>query len=424
MDRQPGHTEFDAIVVGSGPGGATVARELSMRGKRVLILERGDNAPLKDGLLRTIALLNGVSLGDNLIMGRALTTGGTTAVYLAATARVPLEIFLSLGIDLSSELEEAERELPLAMLPDSLLRPQSLRLRESAIALGYKSYTSRMLVDQSKCTSGYSYEAKWTARNYVREALENGAILINQARALRVLVEKDRAIGVEYELRKTKKDVEIRQAFGSKIIVAAGGAVTPIILRTSGIRNVADRGFYCHPSFMLSGTISGLKGKDGFGGSWGLLVDDGIRVGDANFDRTWDRLIMLGQRRWVRAFSYAKGIGLGVMVKDSFGGELREDGRYHKQLTTEDFAKLARGEEAARRIIEHAGGRNVRKSRISASHVGGAIRIKEHVDEKLETEYRNLHVCDGSVLPAEISTPTLPLICLGKYLAKHLSQAI
>ena len=32
--------EFDAVVVGSGPGGASVARELSRRGQEVLILER------------------------------------------------------------------------------------------------------------------------------------------------------------------------------------------------------------------------------------------------------------------------------------------------------------------------------------------------------------------------------------------------
>ena len=38
--------EKDVIVVGSGPGGATVAKELSQRNKKVLILEWGDNAPL------------------------------------------------------------------------------------------------------------------------------------------------------------------------------------------------------------------------------------------------------------------------------------------------------------------------------------------------------------------------------------------
>ncbi len=36
----------DYIIVGSGPGGATVAKELSQRKKKVLILEWGDNDPL------------------------------------------------------------------------------------------------------------------------------------------------------------------------------------------------------------------------------------------------------------------------------------------------------------------------------------------------------------------------------------------
>jgi choline dehydrogenase-like flavoprotein len=33
--------ETEVVVVGSGPGGATVARELSKRGKRVVICEAG-----------------------------------------------------------------------------------------------------------------------------------------------------------------------------------------------------------------------------------------------------------------------------------------------------------------------------------------------------------------------------------------------
>ncbi|MDE2498325.1 MAG: NAD(P)-binding protein, partial [Xanthomonadaceae bacterium] len=36
----PGH--YDLIVIGSGPGGATLAHRLAPSGKKILILERGD----------------------------------------------------------------------------------------------------------------------------------------------------------------------------------------------------------------------------------------------------------------------------------------------------------------------------------------------------------------------------------------------
>lgn len=418
--------EFDAIVVGSGPGGATVARELSRSGKRVMILERGGNGPLKENLPTIASILNGVRVGDNLVMGRALTTGGTTAVYLAVADPPPLETFRALGIDLAPHLAEAEKELPLAVLPDELLPSQSIRLRESATALGYSWPASTMLVDQSKCRSGYSYESKWTARSFVRDAVEHGATLVNGARAQKVMVDKGRAIGVEYQVQKSKKEVETLQVFGAKIIVSAGGAASPILLRNSGIRNVADKGFYCHPNFLMFGSISGLKGRTGFGGTMGTVIDGDIHVGDGNFAGTFYRMIMLGNRQWLRAFLPSRTIGIGVMVTEGIGGGLDESGRYHKDLTNDDRAKLAKGEEVARQILQKAGGRNIFKTSLSAAHLGGVIRIKEHIDEKLETELTNLYVCDGSVIPETgygVQTPTITLVCLGKYLARHLAQA-
>ena len=45
---KPQNAQYDAIVVGSGPGGATVARDLSNSGQKVLMLERGDYKPIKE----------------------------------------------------------------------------------------------------------------------------------------------------------------------------------------------------------------------------------------------------------------------------------------------------------------------------------------------------------------------------------------
>jgi hypothetical protein len=157
----------------------------------------------------------------------------------------------------------------------------------------------------------------------------------------------------------------------------------------------------------------------------GLRLEDDIGLGDANPPRAFYRMFMLGNRRFIRAFCHSKSIGVGVMVKEGLGGTLQEDGRYYKQLKKEDLRKLEKGEKIARQIIQNAGGKHIFKSRLSAGHLGGAIRINEHLDNSLQTEYSNLHVCDGSVIPDNIKeAPTLTLICLGKYLANQLSLSL
>jgi hypothetical protein len=59
-------TVFDAIVVGTGPGGATVARELSKRGKKVLVLERGSGKPIQGTMLQFFSF--GVIPGRSLFI--------------------------------------------------------------------------------------------------------------------------------------------------------------------------------------------------------------------------------------------------------------------------------------------------------------------------------------------------------------------
>ena len=62
---------------------------------------------------------------------------------------------------------------------------------------------------------------------------------------------------------------------------------------------------------------------------------------------------------------------------------------------------------------------------LSAAHVGGLLQIGEHLDATLQTEVENLHVCDCSVLPANVRlTPVFTLVCLGKYLATHLANVL
>jgi len=423
MSRNHQENEFDAIVVGSGACGATIARELSRQNKRVLILERGGNAPLKESFMAILVIADEVKLGaDGLSTVRAITTGGSTSLYFGVVNYPPLDVFRAVGIDLSEDLEKVKAELPIAPLPDELLTAQGRRLRDAAVAMGHAWKKNDMLIDSSKCASGYSYESKWKARSYVDEAVQNGAVLINRATVHKIIVDNNAAVGVEYRVKKSLFGSEVRQAYASKIVLAAGELASPKILRDSGVRGVGDRGFYCNPGYAIYGIVPGLDGTSGFVGSMGCVYEDGIELGDANLPKPLHRPMMLGGLKLRQLLSFPETIGIGVKVKDGLGGELKEDGRFHKSFDREDLSKLEKGKREAIRILEKTGAKHIVDFGLTAAgRVGGLVRIGEHLDRNLETQYRNLHVCDGSVIPDDMrGTPTITLVCLGKYLSRHL----
>ena len=78
--------EYDVIVVGSGPGGATVAREMACRGRKVLILEWGPGGEVRGTASQYFSqsMLPGKSLlltPELVGMVRGITTGGSSLFY-------------------------------------------------------------------------------------------------------------------------------------------------------------------------------------------------------------------------------------------------------------------------------------------------------------------------------------------------------
>lgn len=424
MSSRESMRPFDVVVVGSGPGGAATARELAARGMRVLILERGRNRPPKDSLLALAAVSDYARIGDEVGFARALTTGGTTALYFGVAEFPPLQAFQALGLDLTAVVEQARGELPMSTPPDDrLLSAQVLRVRDSARELGIPwTKTEAMLIDASKCGHGPRAGAIWRAKAYVDEAVKRGVTLVNRATVRKVLVSGRRAVGVEYDLRIGRRR-ETHRAYGERIVLAAGALASPVILRESGVR-VGEHGFYCDPGYLLTAHVKGLRGGELFAGSMGTNTDeDGILVGDGCLPRTMYRGYMASQARFRRLWSHGRSIGIGIMVRDGRGGGIRENGRFHKDFTREETLKLSKAEDLARKIIRHAGGIEVERSEMSAAHLGGLASIGEYVSADLETECERLHVCDCSVIPEHIRlTPTFTLVCLGKYLAHRLQS--
>lgn len=417
--------EYDVIIVGSGTCGATLARELTRRNKKVLILEQGRDSVLRESFGSMAAITKEYSVGDDLKAATAATVGGSTSLYFGVCKLPTADTYSSLGIDLSAEVAEAKRELPIAELPDEFLSPQSLVLRKSAAELGYKFKKNLMLVDASKCASGeYSYDARWKAKAYVEEAVDFGATLITQATVTRVLVEGGRATGVEYKHKQGFMRTKLCTARGKRIVLSAGALATPKLLIDCGIKNIGDRGFFCKPAYMVCGTVPGLGATDTFVGNQDIELGKGFSLGDGAMSSLLFKLVMLANLKWRYLFSFSNILSMGILIYDSLGGEVGKDGSYRKQLTPAELQKLQEAEQIAVKILENAGAKNIFRTKLMAGIPGGTIRIKEHVDENMQTDIGNLYVCDHSLMSDVMITPTFTLICLAKRLARHLTTSL
>jgi len=420
--------EFDAIVVGSGPGGATVAKELSRCNKKVLILEWGSNAPAKGTLLQTIGigLIPGKSLlftNQMLSLVRGITTGGSTHLYYATAFDPPHGMFKRYGIGLDREIDEAKRELPVAPLSDDLVGPFARRIMSSAQEVGLPwsklpkmIYQDKCRPECDKCTYGCPYGAKWTARNYIEEAIEAGAMLVNGAKVTRAILQKRAAIGVEFH-----RNGKAFKAFSSKVVVAAGGIGSPMVLRASGIKNTGYD-FFFDPLVVVMGTVQNIYGGKEIPMATGLhMADEGYVLTDLAWPKEVYACFLAEKLRFDKWISHRSTLPIMVKVRDRLSGRLTDKGWVMKPLHEEDKQKLKRGSEVAETVLRNAGCASVFKTWYIATHPGGTAKINDVVDSNLQTEYEGLYVCDCSVMPEAWGLPpTLTIVALGKRLSKHL----
>lgn len=424
--------KYDAIVVGSGPGGATVANELTRKNKKVLILEWGSNAPVKGSVVQ-VALNAGIP-GKSLLvtdmkglsMIRGVCTGGSSVFYCATAFDPPYDMMKSYGIDLQEHVEAIKKEVPVQPLRDDLIGPGAKLMMDSARDLGYDwqklnkfIYQDKCRAECEKCSYGCPYGAKWTARNYVEDAVTNGCELVNGAKVKKIIYENNTAVGVEYT-----KNFKTHSVFADKIILSAGGVGTPIILRQNGIYE-AGYEFFFDPLVMVFGQVEGLKSSGETQMAAGIhMKEEGYLMVDLNFPTPIFLAQIAPKLKLHKAFSQSKTLMLMVKIKDGLGGRLTWGGGVRKTLLSSDKDKLQDGYNRAKKILENAGAKSVYRGWTVAAHPGGTAKINHVVDSNLKTKKENLYVCDCSVIPEAWGLPpTLTLLALGKRLATHLTAS-
>jgi choline dehydrogenase-like flavoprotein len=430
-------TRYDVIVVGSGPGGAGFARDLARAGKRVLILERGRDwrrHPLHGTYPGALLYADRRALlftkeGVNII--RPLMLGGATTMYAGCSAPPPTWLRDRHGIDVEADAAALADELHIAPLPPELRGAGSTLIAEAGLSLGMKwqPQDKFMLPARAqpfdcgaRCMIGCRCGAKWNAAEFIDDAVAAGATLWTRARVGRLLVEGDAVTGVS-----GRRAGRPFTAHAERVVVAAGGLGTPLLLRTAGIE--AGHGVAMDTTVMIYGSSPHAGMGEDPPMTWSC-EDDGLDVMYSTLIDPWLMypVIMAAKgprwpltwRRWGRT--------LGVMIKlrDDISGGIDQRGRVSKGLTRTDGSRLDRAEAVAQRILRAAGcpADSLIRTPLRGTHPSATARIGDVVDTDLQTGIRNLYVCDASVFPEALGRPTvLTILALARRLARILNTA-
>lgn len=447
----------DIVVVGSGAGGATIAKELSKASKKkIYLLEKGSRPKRIGSELFASQIYDKCALfgrsKEGVIIYRAIALGGTTLVSCGNGVRSLESEFEKLGIDLKNEYEEAEKELNVISNP--IISKTSRAIIEASKKLGInmipmpKFFTPKNCTLCGRCVLGCRSMSKWSSLDYIEEARKNGVKIITNTDVHKILSYKGRATGVRGKRRGRGFVVKAKV-----IIVCAGGLGTPVILQNSGLE--AGRKLFCD---LLNVTY-------GISKEYSLLKEPSMSVvSDMNFFKEHGfilspfidsflvliSLIPLGEDlrkkrlNWLlkrlkeedgssidrlnigypaKSFRRRKVVGIMTKIKDSNTGSVDKKGIIGKTATEQDLSRLKNGALFAKKILSRMeiAPKTMVVTKTRGAHPGGTAAIGDVVDTNLETKIKGLYVSDASVFPESAGLPPiLTIIALSKRLSKML----
>ncbi|MGE5422796.1 MAG: GMC family oxidoreductase N-terminal domain-containing protein, partial [Ignavibacteriales bacterium] len=430
---------FEYIVIGTGPGGAPVARELAKAGKKVVMVEKGayhKHLGFPVGGLVFDRMLLGARTVEGVMVERAITVGGTSIIYNGNVFEPPNFLLEKMGIDFSPECKEIKKEIGVNVLPERFFSHTKSkggqRMRDAAEKMGIPFTAQEKFIDPNKCKPGCDWcmmgcsrNAKWTTRVYVDDALKAGATLIHSAPVDKVLFNHNRSQAIGVRLGNGQ------EIMGDHVIVAAGGVGSPALLQRSGFKDPGSQ-FFMDPMNVLYATS-----KDSDGGTWQETTfthaiesfehTDGFIIGNNGSLINWV-LMNCGNAKsisenWHKLFTIKRGMGLFIKLAESSNGKVFANDKTSKTFTADDNRRLDKGTQIATEILIKAGAKpsSISELRWVGGHPGGTVAMGEFVDQSFRFEVPNLYVCDASVFPCSPGAPpTLALLGMSKLLGKML----
>ncbi len=425
-----GNKKYDDIIVGAGVAGSTLAKELSRKNRKILVIEKGTRetsyGSFKDCMryFDTGKTKFPIKSKEGVTIYRTIMAGGSGFVSAGNLVRSMEEELKEMGLDLSSQFEEAEEELTVGPISDRLMSPGSRAIREAARELGVnmepmpKAINPKRCIKCGKCTLGCKTQAKWTPIVYLDEAMDQGVDVLFGDKVERVLQEQGAATGVS-----VRSDLGVYQYEAERVFLAAGGLGTPRILLHSGIDNAGTNLFIdpfvlvygLHPTLNLLHEPQMSLVCDQFHKSKGFILSPHVN------QPVLLRYIEAGMKG--TRLDPENLLGLMVKITDDASGSVDAHGTVHEFLSEADQKKLDEGVKVAKEILLKTGvdPESLLVTKPAGAHPGGTAALGEVVDMNMETKMKNLFVCDASILPkAPGLPPILTIIALAKKLASNL----
>lgn len=421
-----------AIVVGSGAGGATVARELQ-GAFDVTVLEAGRAfRPLGMGL-STIERIKraGLLLDEremslvfralrvrktaDMVLVNGVGLGGTTTICTGNAARMDMDL-RALGIDLDDAFAEIHREIPISTAHRERWRPPTRELFAICAGMGLDPQPMPKMGDAARCTGcgrcvlGCPRGAKWDSRRFLADARVRGARVETGCRVERVVIEGGRARGVVARRG-------WRRAFlpADLVVLAAGGLGTPAILERSGLP--------CAPRLFVDPVLCLATRVEGARQCREIPMPFVVRREGYILSPYFDYLSFLFNRSWRGPARDT--LGLMIKLADTPAGRVTRRG-VEKTLTPADRERLRGAVAEGQEILRRVGAREeeIVLGTLNAGHPGGALPLTAREAETLHHAHlpANLYVADATLLPAaEGLPPILTIVALAKAIARRIA---
>ncbi len=387
----------EVCIIGSGAGGAVVARELAEAGFDTVVLEEGGYFTREDFYRKPIDILPLLYRNNSamfalgypfmpLSVGSGI--GGSTTINSCTCFRVPDQVLADWEANYQVKGLSPETLRPLFERVEKIINVQAgdfdvigknaLVLKRGAEALGLRGAPIRRNTRGCKgcgiCNFGCPEGAKQSMEvTYIPLAARAGAKIYADCRVDKIVIKSGKAVGVEGKvLERDTKAARHRITVQAQIIIVCCGAImTPLLLLKNKIGNQSSRvgkNLRVHPGTRVSALfdeeIEQWKGimqsyyVDSYQEQGIMLEATGVApcVGGAS-------LPFFGIRQKELMFRYKNIANVGILISDTSRGRVRLGPGGTPLITywlnQEDHKKALKGIEVLSEIFFAAGAKQV-----------------------------------------------------------------